>query len=158
MPNWIEGTLRVRGTRENIMRFLTEGLAYYDMTDFPCERELPQEEFLRVFDEDEINVLKNNVHIKNTRRAFIEKQDIYIYEYENGICLAPILARQAWAFVADNFKDLSKEFNVDFRFYGVEKGMEFCQDVEIINGEITKDNEIEFDCWHWDCPMPLMGG
>lgn len=85
-------------------------------------------------------------------------QYIYIYAYENGICIAPILAKQAWAFVADNFKDLSKEFNVDFRFFGFEQGMEFCQDVEIINGEITKDEEINFDCWAWDCPMPLMGG
>lgn len=29
MPNWIEGTMRIRGNRNNIKRFLTEGIHSY---------------------------------------------------------------------------------------------------------------------------------
>jgi hypothetical protein len=36
--------------------------------------------------------------------------------------------------------------------------MEFCQEVEIIGGEVIFDNTIKYDDWKWECPMPNLGG
>lgn len=38
------------------------------------------------------------------------------------------------------------------------RGMQFSQEIEIVNGELTKEVEIKYDDWTWECPMPNMGG
>ena len=44
------------------------------------------------------------------------------------------------------------------KIYGFEKGMQFNRDVEIVDGEILKDEEINFDDYNWECICPNMGG
>lgn len=44
------------------------------------------------------------------------------------------------------------------KIYGFEKGMQFNRNVEIINGEILKDEEINFDDYKWECICPNIGG
>ena len=53
---------------------------------------------------------------------------------------------------------LKKDYEIDFRFYGFERGMEFNQEVIIENGELKADNEIIYDDYFWECPCPNMGG
>lgn len=36
--------------------------------------------------------------------------------------------------------------------------MEFAQEVEILRGELVKDEEIKYDDWEWECPMAYLGG
>lgn len=38
------------------------------------------------------------------------------------------------------------------------RGMQFNQIIEIIDGKITKDEEVEFDDYDWDCICPNLGG
>ena len=44
------------------------------------------------------------------------------------------------------------------KIHGFEKGMQFSQLIEIVDGEILQDKEIKYDDWDWDCPCPLIGG
>ena len=44
------------------------------------------------------------------------------------------------------------------KIFGVERGMEFCQDIEIADGVVVKSEQITYDDWDWDCPFPEMGG
>lgn len=44
------------------------------------------------------------------------------------------------------------------RIHAFECGMCFNQIIEIIDGEITKDEEIKFDDYNWDCICPNVGG
>lgn len=37
-----------------------------------------------------------------------------------------------------------------------EKGLEVQQEIEIIDGEIVKDEEITYDDYKWDCPCPMI--
>lgn len=51
-----------------------------------------------------------------------------------------------------------KQYNVDMRIHAFERGMQFNQIIEIIDGKITKDEEVEFDDYDWDCICPNLGG
>lgn len=154
MPNWIEGTIKLRGKHENLYRFIKQGLEPSAWLSFDGEEKRPIEDFVEINDYDEI-IIRNEPHIKGTRRAFIQDSNTYFDEDYNLIIL-PI--KQAWCFDAESFAKLSKEFDIDIRLYGFECGMEFCQEIEIINGQVTINKEIEYSDYQWECPMPLMGG
>lgn len=145
MPNWIEGTLKLRGKREYLEKFFETAIQ-------------PREDFITSRYKDDWTEfdIRKNAYIKGTRRAFI-KDDCFaeIEDEEATICL-PI--KQAWSFDINDWKDVSRKYNLDVRLYGFEMGMEFCQEIEIINGTVTIDTEITYDDWRWECPMPLMGG
>ena len=58
----------------------------------------------------------------------------------------------------EEFDVVLKKYGLDFRFYGYECGMEFNQEIEVVNGETTIDREIRFDDYFWECPDPTLGG
>ncbi len=141
MPNWIEGTLKLRGSNENLKRFFDNAVqsrsCHYD------------EEFNEV-------ELMEDTWIKDTKRAFVNGECYIYWEKEYATVCIPIM--QAWCFVTEEWVEISKQYNLDVRLYGFEQGMEFCQEVEIIDGKVTMDNNIRYDDWDWECPMPRMGG
>lgn len=59
---------------------------------------------------------------------------------------------------AEKLAEVSKKYEIDLKIYAFECGMEFNQDVEIINGEIIKNDEIKFDDYRWECINPTKGG
>lgn len=155
MPNWIEGTLKLRGNSEDLKRFFDNAIQ-------PCASCNPKmqkrEDFIKCDYEggDCVVSLKRDAWVSGTRRAFVaEGCDVYWNKSYDTVCI-PI--RQAWAFVPENWEEISKKYNIDVRLYGFECGMEFCQEVEIVAGKLTMDNEIKYDDWDWECPMPRMGG
>ena len=79
-----------------------------------------------------------------------EDDDVMIY------CFAEMKA--AWDIEAKPLAELSKEYNIDMKIYAYERGMEFNRDIEIIAGEIIRDNVIEFDDYLWECDCPTLGG
>ena len=158
MPNWIEGTIKLRGQSEDLKRFFKEGLepsSYFGKVN-SIENSVKCD-----FDGEWCEVeIENEPHIVGTRRAFIK--DVCVFWEESYATIAmPI--KQAWAFFGsewdkDNWVNISNKFNLDIRLYGFERGMEFCEEVEIIKGEVTIDDEIKYDDWVWECPMPYLGG
>lgn len=166
MPNWSEGVLKVRGAKEDIENFIKNGIDYNDyryklengeLQSIPVPRECPIE-----IDEDEITVKNTmDLYIKGTRRMFVNSKDIYTYYRKaeaKGKYIVYLDVRQAWGVIAENLQELSKKWNVDFKIFATEQGMEFCQDVEVVNGEIIADNEIKFDDFQWEAPDPRQGG
>lgn len=168
MPNWIEGTLKVKGKYENVKRFFTEGIQAYELGKNVELKKVPKDSWLEIEDYNYgeggfgCTIYYTNgyePHINNTHRAFITGNNVYIETYvKDAIISASIEIKQAWSFKADEWLNIAETYNLDIRLYGVESGVQFCQDVEIIGGHITKDKEITYDDWDWDCPMPRMGG
>lgn len=171
MPNWIEGVLKVRGTKENITNFIKNGIDYNDykheilrdekgnfsgVKDISVPRNCE-----KTINDDEI-FIKNtmDLYINHTHRMFVNSKNIEHWwisnEGEKEVMCIDI--RQAWGFDAENFKKISETFNVDLRVFGTEQGMEFCQLVEVQNGNIIKNQEISFDDFRWECPDPRLGG
>lgn len=153
MPNWIEGTMKLRGKRENIKRFFDKGLEPSSW--FGEQNNLDSQ----VKDESGDDYLeysfKDEPHICGTHRMFITDSYANMFE-EDGVCCFDI--KQAWGFDAKELEKISEKFNVDIRVYGIEMGMEFCQEILIENGKTVYDKEINYDDWDWECPFPKMGG
>lgn len=156
MPNWCEGCMRVRGTFENVKKFLTEHVHgwKFNVDNFT---ETVDENATETLFSDEI-CYNSDVHIDNTTRAFICECSAYINKRRNGMTVTTVPFKQAWAICADEFAAISKECNVDFNITGYEQGLEYVQRVTVVNGEIIKDEQEEYDDYQWECDMPILGG
>lgn len=151
MPNWCEGTLKIRGKQKDVKRFVLEGLRPVDF--FGNEKEpLNLDKYNNVYSND-------SCYIEGTCRGFVEDLDVYFddEEDENIICKA-LEAKFAWGIEVETLVETSKKYGVDFKIYAFERGMEFNQDIEIIAGEIVKDEEIKFNDYTWECICPNIGG
>lgn len=151
MPNWCMGTLKIRGKQKDVKRFVLEGLRPVDF--FGNEKE--------PLNLDKYNNVSSNdsCYIEGTCRGFVEDLDLYFddEETENIICKA-IESKFAWGIEAEQFVETSKKYGVDFKIYAFERGMEFNQDIEIVAGEIVKDEVIKFNDYTWECICPNIGG
>ena len=152
MPNWCEGTLKVRGKTKDLKRFVLEGLQPVGL--------LGDAKDALTIDKHGNCYSDNTCHIENTHRGFVESLDIYFEEDEEEIDIIALESKFAWAISASDLQRTCIKYNVDMKIYGFELGMEFNQDIEIVDGVIVKDKEINFDGknYKWECIMPNMGG
>ena len=150
MPNWCAGTLRVRGTKENLTKFVLEGLQPVDYFG----------EDLETLKMDEYSQVKcSRCWIKGTRRGFILDLDEYIDDWnDEGKIAIGFETEFAWGISAEELLQSCKKYGVDMRIHAFERGMQFNQIIEIIDGKITKNEEITFDDYYWDCICPTVGG
>ena len=164
MPNWCKGNLKIRGKKENIIKFLEDGTSLLDGICDP--KEIKPEVKLNDYGEIEIkNINKEKgidiLYIKGTRRHFIDPIESEIYIYDTGkeeqiICLEDFKA--AWGIDVDTLRIISSRYSIDIKIYGFERGMEFNQDIEIIKGKIIKNEEIKYENYQWECVNPNLGG
>jgi hypothetical protein len=160
MPNWCEGTLKVRGEQENIKRFLTEGLeaqnygaAIAQMVGKPVEEKLIEVE------ESEYSFTvraEEGFYLKGSRRHFIEGKEIEWY-LDNDVLVIPDF-KAAWGIDPLTLVDVSNKYQIDLNIYAYERGMEFNQRIEVHKGNLIKNEEIKFDDYAWECPEPHIGG
>ena len=151
MPNWCEGTLKIRGDYEAIKRFADQGIQ-------KTELEYKGEEF-----EETIFRVYGIRYVKGTQRGFVQSDYINIFGCDEqpgkGICAFDY--RQAWSVRADEWQKISQTYGFDVKIMAIESGMQFVQDLLIVNGGIQKDTYTEYtdiEHWLWECPFPLMGG
>lgn len=164
MPNWIEGTMKLRGKQENIKRFFEEGI---EASSYFGEKENLEEQVIDESGEDFLEyTFKNEPHVKDTRRMFIKNSFVDMYK-EDGVCTIPI--KQAWSFSGpdedeERLIQIADKFHIDIKLYGIECGMQFCQEVLVLHGNEEKqgvikyNNVIQYEDWEWECPFPNMGG
>lgn len=167
MPNWIEGTLKVRGTLENVKRFLLEGLNDYNCSSayYVDPVPTPKENWLMINDNKEWGYYEidfdNAPYVEGTSGAFVFTDGNHALYYEkewNEPAIAIMKVRQAWTFLKEEWVEISKKYDVDLRLYGLEQGMEFGYEIEIIKGEVTLNEKLEYGNWKWECPFPYLGG
>ena len=149
MPNWCVGTLKVRGKKSNIERFVFEGLKPVGFMGVEKEP-LKQNEWGDVH-------TKEDCWIEGTYRGFVDGIDVYLSELEDVDIIA-LDARFAWCVDTEGLQKACQKYKVDMRMYAFERGMQFNQEVEIIDGEITMDDKINFDDYKWECTFPELGG
>ena len=180
MLNWIEGSLKLRGTHDDILRFFNEGIMVYhsewdsekkECNSFPT----PKETWMRVKDfEDgtDIDILDNKwTYVEGTKGAFIttehnvtfiEKEPKPEDSTDDPIVVTACEVHQAWCFRPEEWLELSEKYNLDIRLYGIEKNYLFWQELIIQNGEISKfkteSYSGDYDAFIWECPFPWLGG
>ena len=151
MPNWIEGTLKIRGNVDNIRAFIENGLK-------PCAGiyENDPDHFVQKIDNEEYSIA-SYTYIDNSRRMFVADDcEIFLWEGTDNIYYLPI--KQAWHFELSDFVYISKTYNLDLRIIGFEGGMGFDHEIEVINGEVTLDKSNNYNDYWWECPCPTLGG
>lgn len=166
MPNWAEGVLKIRGKKEDIIRFAKEcivGVNGWKIQSVDTESstyELGKNEGFNVDLNESRLIIKNTIdtHIEGTWRMFILDREIEWWFNEKEVQTFTINVQQAWEIDAKNLQDLSKKYDLDFKIYAFECGHQFNQEIEIIKGEITINREIVFDDYVWECINPTLGG
>ena len=144
MPNWCEGTFKVRGTLSDVERFVRENMLDSIISITKSEGDLELE-------------LSGEAYIKDSNRMFIYPGYYYSFD-KNGKNTLTLQFKAAWRVYIDPFVKMSKDYNVDIKIYGFEKGSEFNQDIVIVNGEVIKNDIITFNDYQWECPFPDLGG
>lgn len=167
MPNWAEGNLRIRGTKENIMNFLKEELIWcvhakdFEVKEFPVGVEMDDNGYIEIIDKPNINeqIGEPWLYVKDTRRNFVEiNNDLWV---NPGAEISTVLIddfRAAWAFHSEPYLEKARKHHVDIKIIAYERGMEFKQVIEIVDGEIVQDEDIQYQDWNWEAEFPHMGG
>ena len=172
MPNWCEGTLRLRGKRKDIVAFLKDNLRCVghdlnslDTVDWAVnvkEEDDGQSITVCCKDGNDDNITYNDwLWIKDTCRNFIVQNPIYIDMYGSEdktytVCIGGLNA--AWGIEPEPYISFSNKYGLDIKIFGSEQGMQFEQCIEIINGELLKDEEYRYEDWDWEAVNPHMGG
>jgi hypothetical protein len=148
MPNFAEGTLKLRGKRENIKSALKEMLASDTVT-------ISEEN-----DGAELIFFTTNsyFYINGTKRAFFDKNLIEILFEENFEVIEIDNFIQAWGVIPENFLVFSKKHGVDIKIFAFEQGLEYSQEIEITNGAITRNIKSKYVDYKWDVPFSKLGG
>ena len=157
MPNWVEGTFKARGARENIEKFLLNGIEGADFFGNAVG-----EIKITYQSDDETDIRFGGVEcmwIKNTRRHFLECGGIEAYKRRDGSFIFYCPFKAAWNIDKDSIAAIAKEYGIKIRANGFERGLEFEQTVEADeNGNIVLSEVIKYDDYEWECQMPGMGG
>ena len=158
MPNWCTGDLKVRGKKEDIVKFLKKEL--FVLGGNILNREYKEPEV--VVGEYSIEVPSSNdgLWFRNLNRTgFNQPIDLY-FDEDDGEILTLNLGeiQSAWGTDTKGLTKISKKYNLDFKIYAYEKGMQFNIDYEVHKGEVIKNDEITYDDYVWECTNPDIGG
>lgn len=150
MSNWAEGTLKLRGRRENIKSALKEMFIGSDIT---ISEEMDDQALILT-----LTSINSYFYINNTKRAFIDKNKIEVLLEEDFEIIEIDDFKQAWRVIPKNYQEFSKKYNVDIKIFVFEQGLQFTQEIEIVDGQITKNETRKYDDYQWDVPFSKLGG
>ena len=180
MPNWCEGSLKLRGKYTDILRFFEEGINAYERVWENNETQtklIPKEEWCEIeeFDwQEEFNgeiVISNRlkssgwIYIEGSDRAFINEDfcSYNIFRDKNDTdCVFALPFKQAWSIRQQDWIDIAKKYNLEIKIFGIESGTGFWCNLHILkDGVIVENNFLQYQDYKdyvWNCPLPWMGG
>lgn len=155
MPNWCQGTLKVRGEYDNLKAFLENALdecSYYGNP--------PEGPLLEVAETPEYAdiTLRRMAHLKNTSRGFVEEDTDILLEKKTEKQIIFLAAQFAWDIKTEELQRLSQEYGVDLKITAFEQGVQFERDIEIVQGFVCLDSTKKYQDYAWMCPCPTVGG
>lgn len=149
MPNWAEGSLKLRGKKENIAQALKYMFCTADNVEIEEDLEIGW---------FELTTTAPYFYINGTRRAIIQNNKLNFWLDDDYLVIEINDFNQAWAVKPENYQEISSKFDVDIKIFTFECGMEFTQEIEISKGEIIKDLCYEYDDYKWEVPFSNLGG
>lgn len=163
MPNWCEGYLKIRGKKKDLKNFIENEIRLVKLKSILSE---PEYIAIKMIDDSMECSFKYNksysefLHLKNSRRFFVESEEISFFSvYDDKDCYLTLEFKQAWGIdVQELLVEHSKNYHIDFNIYASESGMEFEQYITVINGELVKNEEKEYNDFHFEAINPSLGG
>jgi hypothetical protein len=162
MPNYCKGQLKIRGKYEDIQRFVENEIRTYDYN-VPGKPVLNLSK--RDIDEEDgdycLDLLHGCAYIETTHRNFVDDGTYCCSRDENrkdGTSVLVVNLFTAWDIDPEPYAAFSKKYNLDFRVYAFERGMQFNRDIVVMNGHVIKNEKIKFEDYDWECIAPRVGG
>lgn len=148
MPNWCEGWVKFRGSRENLEEFIRGEFN-------GAELELSYGDLMP-------NIPDKYIFLNSLRRAYVEcnnDYDDYIYLNDDNIGIFAIKIKNAWNVINQGYDNLAKKYKLDIKGKCYERGMEFIEEFEYnSNGDEILYKVHEFTNYQWECECPTLGG
>ena len=161
MPNWCQGVLKVRGKKRNLIKFINNVLEIPNRKDMFMNIKPISDEYGDLF----LTVTCfDTIHFKDTRRCFLIKNIEWHWDSVNendgldNVYVQCLDIQQAWYLETQQFVAWSKEFKVDFKIRGYEKGGQFTQEIIVENGNLIKNEEKKYKNYEWEVDDPRLGG
>lgn len=162
MPNWCEGYLKIRGKKEGIVNFVENEIRLVKTENIFSEPEYLEIKLIDDLGQYSFNHKKSfreYLHLKNTRRFFVESEEISFYHFEDEVCYLTLEIKQAWAIdIQELLVEYSKKYHVDFNIYASERGMEFEQYITVVNGGLVRNEEKVYIDFQFEAINPKLGG
>lgn len=155
MPNWCQGTLKVRGEYDKLKAFLENALKECRYYGNPPEGSLL--EVAETPDYADIT-LRRMARLKDTSRGFVEEDTDILLEKKAGKQIIFLAAQFAWDIKTEELQHLSQKYGVDLKITAFEQCMQFERDIEIVQGFIVLDSTKKYQDYEWMCPCPTVGG
>lgn len=165
MPNWAEGTIKFRGSKDNVVKFLSEGI--HAVSFLGSDVDGVEISIDGIFDGIIVTQEEDGYfifHIDNTTRAFIEKEDLasgYLSEFdETDEYIIELPFKQAWDIKSNEYQNIADKYDLDIHIFAYESGLGFTREVEIVHHELNKDitNDYEYQDYQWNVPFTSIGG
>lgn len=158
MPNWCYGLLKVRGKKEYVINFLTNGLFPVDImgNDIKqCGYYIDEYGDINYNPSEKLSCF----WIEGTERGFVYPNEYYFncYDVEKDEVIICLDAKFAYIINAEQLVKVSKKYDIDFKIYAFMKVMESNLDIEVIQGKLIKNERITFDNYVWECIDPFIG-
>lgn len=174
MPNWCYGNIRFKGTKDNIRNFVKNEILDLIPNSITSNTDIETTPIIEEYD-DIIMFIKHhenarrNFYIRGTYRCFIDSNFIEINLELAETPLEEIVVcidgfKAAWSFNEINdirWADIARDYNIDIKMVGFEKGMNFYQIKTIDrNRNIELETRKYKDCedWDWNSLFPNYGG
>ena len=162
MPNWCEGYLKIRGKKEGIVNFVENEIRLVKTENIFSEPEYLEIKLIDDLGQYSFNHKKSfreYLHLKNTRRFFVESEEISFYHFEDEVCYLTLEIKQTWAIdIQELLVEHSKKYHVDFNIYASEMGMEFEQYITVVNGKLVRNEERTYTDFQFEAINPKLGG
>jgi hypothetical protein len=152
MPNWCEGWIKFRGSKESLMKFIK--------SEFNDSEPVFEEKY----DELMPNIPFENIFLNSLVRSYVSAEDAknsddYICFGEDGLGVFCIKIKHAWCVNRQGYPKLAKKYGLDIRGKCYECGMNFAEEFEYkSNGDEVLYNVHEFEDYIWECECPTLGG
>lgn len=145
MANWCVGILKIRGKWSDIERFINN------------ELENSKNNLSYDYGSDGFFIDFDGSMPFNFTKGFVSKVNWYIDLSKRDQILA-MKSHFAWDVDTSALEQMSQSYNIDFKIFAFEKGMEFNRNIEIVNGYAITTDVIKFEDYAWDCIDPTIGG
>ena len=176
MPNWAEGNIRIRGKRENIIRYIQENLIsvyelqYDQWEERPVHLEVSAGGWELLINKDEDT--NSCLWFKDSKRMFIdydrsdtgnkhtisgEFSDDEKHTKEDQVLFLNGF-KGAWGIDDEYFRKAAVDYKVDIRLFVWERGMQWSsRSTYFRNGRVEGDSQTYSD-WMWESALPNYGG
>lgn len=149
MPNFAEGTIKLRGRAENIklaLKYMFKAVGNVTI------KEDTDGELITFTSSD------SYFYINGTKRAFIDSKSFEIHLDDDFLIIELNNFIQAWHAIPEDYIEISEKFNVDIKIFTFEQGLEFTQEIEISKGKILKNTVLKYGNYRWEVAFSNLGG